>query len=107
MKGLSKERYYLEGKFTRIEWTITKDKQENTAKAVFYILEPDYHAHPWTACTVDQTPHGEKITIYPQDEYEPSHIDALSKALHLAVRWAEGKKIKAKKIAAVKKEPAA
>jgi len=106
MKGLSKERYFIETTFQRIEWTVTTDKQEDTRKAVFYVLEPDYHAHPWTACTVDCTPYGEKITVYAQTEYEPMHADALSKALTLAVRWAEGKKLKGKKIAASKKEPA-
>lgn len=106
MKALTKERYGLETKFSRIEWTVTTDRQENTRKAVFYILEPDFHAHPWTAVTAEQTSYGEKITIYPQ-EYEPIHAEALSKALQLAVKWAEGKKLKGKKIAAVKKEPAA
>ena len=106
MKGLSKERYFIETTFQRIEWVITRDKEENTAKAVFYIIEPEYHAHPWTACTAMQSPYGEKITVYSQDEYEPLHAEALSKALMFAVRWAEGKKIKGKKITSAKKEPA-
>lgn len=83
----------------RIEWTITRDKETKTSKAVFYILEPEYHSHPWTACAAVITPEGKEISTY-ACRMEPEHIEAQMKALKMAADWLRGKRLAGKKIPA-------
>ena len=91
----TKERWYSETKTSRIEWTITREKE--LAKAVFYIIKPDYHAHPWTACAVMMTPERTEFSSYAYAMDQPQ-LDALQKCLRLAADFARGKKPAGKKI---------
>lgn len=86
---MSKERWYSETKSSRIEWTITRDTE--LTKAVFYIIKPDYHAHPWTACAVMMTPEKTEISSYAYAMDQPQ-LDTLQKALRLASDFARGRK---------------
>ena len=83
----------------RIEWTITRDKETKTAKAVFYVLHPMYHAHPWTACSAMSTPEGKEISTY-AFRMEPSQAAAQMRALKMASDWLQGKRLAGKKIIA-------
>lgn len=86
-------------KSNRIEWTVTREKETKTAKAVFYILEPLYHAHPWTACSAMNTPDVKEISTYAY-RLEPEHVEAQMKALKMARDWLTGKRLAGKKIPA-------
>ena len=92
---MSKERWYSETKSNRIEWTITREKE--LAKAVFDIIKPEYHAHPWTACAVTMTPEKTEISSYAYAMDQPQ-LAARQKALWLATDFAKGKKPAGKKI---------
>ena len=95
-----KERWQARAnKSHRIEWTITREKETKTAKAVFYVLEPLYHAHPWTACAAMITPDGKEISTYAY-RLEPAHVEVQTKALKMAANWLTGKRLAGKKIPA-------
>ena len=81
----------------RIEWTVTRDKETKTAKAVFYVLHPEYHAHPWTACSAMITPDVKEISTYAY-RMEPLHAEVQMRALKMASDWLTGKRLAGKKI---------
>jgi hypothetical protein len=102
-----KERYAHTTKTERIEWTITRDKERNESKAVFYILEPQYHAHPWTACGAIKTRDGSLINTYGH-QLEAEQAVVMAKAMNLAAKWLKGKPLRGKKIpAGAVEDPAA
>lgn len=82
---------------SRIEWTITGEKPAR--KAVWHILEPQYHGHIWTACSAVSTPEEKEITTY-GFRLDPAQGEALLTALNMAVRWTRGRPLKGKKIPA-------
>lgn len=81
----------------RIEWTITRDKETKTAKAVFYILHPEYHAHPWTACSAMIAPDVKEISTY-AFRLDSAQAEVQIKALKMAIGWLSGKRPAGKKI---------
>ena len=94
-----KERYAHTTKTERIEWTITRDKERNESKAVFYILEPQYHAHPWTACGAIRTPSGSLVNTYGH-QLEAAQAETMAKAMKMAAKWLSGRRLPGKRIPA-------
>lgn len=87
---MSKQRRIAHTKANRIEWTVTRDKE--IEKAIFYIVEPQYHGHIWTACAAARTSEGQNISTY-AFRMDPAQTEALTKALGMASRWAQGKRL--------------
>ena len=90
-----KDKYEHVTKSTRIQWVVSPvgdEEPEFSKKAVFYVLEPMYHSHPWVACTAFV---GDMVSLrtYEQTELEPAQIKALNKAKHMAFLWTEQKRI--------------
>lgn len=82
-------------KNNRIEWTVSKD--DRTKKAVFYVISPEYHAHPWTACAAMITPDEKLISTY-AFMMDAEQADAQLKALKMARDWITGKRLAGRKI---------
>lgn len=78
-------------KTSRIEWTVTR--KESGEQASFYILEPQFHGHPWTACTAFKEPEGHWIHTYEVTMLSPHQSEALIKALQIASKWSQGRRI--------------
>ena len=94
---MSKQRFEHTTKSERIEWTVTKDKEKRETKAVWYVLKPEYHANPWTACAAIVTPQAEVINTY-AFAMDREQTSAMQTALNMAVRFAGGKRLKGRKI---------
>ena len=100
-----KDRWESVTKTSRIEWTITRDKETKTAKAVWYVIEPQYHSHTWTACAAVIEPGADEISTYGY-RLEPIHAQALTRALKMATDWITGRRPRGKKIVPILRESA-
>lgn len=86
-------------KTAHIQWTVTHDKVKDEKKATFYVLQPQYHSHPWTACTALIAPAGRLINIFGH-QLESDQTEVLARTLSMAAKWLNGRRLQGKKVSA-------
>lgn len=99
-----KDKYEHITKTAHIQWTVTHDKERSVKKASFYVLSPQYHAHPWLACTAVTVPSGHSIGIF-SHQLDSSQTEVLARVLSMAAKWLNGKRLAGKRIDAAVTAP--
>ena len=99
-----KDKYEHITKTAHIQWTVMQDKAKDERKATFYVLSPQYHSHPWTACTALIAPSGRLINIFGH-QLESDQTAALARVLSMAAKWLNGKRLAGKRIDAAVTAP--